>query len=141
MVKQTLTTVSLLVSMALLVANAWGLDIQDGKYEITSKVEMKGMPMQAPPVTITQCLTSQDPVPNKSAGDGQPCKVIEMKTEGKTVTWKMDCTQQGHKIQSTGKISYQGDRFDGTINTSMGPQAGGMTVTSVISGKRIGDCK
>jgi len=140
MVKKFTTTVSILVCMAVLTATAWGLDLQDGKYEITSKVEMPGMPMQPPPMTITQCLTQQDPVPNQSSG-GQPCKIIEMNTEGKSATWKMECTQQGQKMQSTGKIVYHGNSFEGTTNTTMGAQSGNMTITTVISGTRIGDCQ
>ena len=140
MLKKTTTIVSLLICMAFLVVNAWGFELQDGKYEITSKIDMPGMPMQTPPVTITQCLTQQDPVPNQSTGD-QPCKIIEMKTEGKTVTWKMECTQQGQKMQSTGKMVYYGNHFEGTTHTSMGPRSGNMTITTVVSGKRIGPCQ
>lgn len=140
MLKKNATIVSMLACMAFLVTNAWGLDLQDGKYEITSKVEMPGMPMQPPPVTVTQCLTQQDPVPNQSTG-GQQCKIIEMKTEGETVTWKMECSQQDQKMQSTGKMVYYGNRFEGTINTVMGPRSGNMTITTVINGKRIGACQ
>ena len=140
MLKKIITTVSLLVCMAFLVVNAWGFELQDGKYEITSKVEMPGMPMQMPPVTVTQCLTQQDPVPNQSTG-GQQCEIIEMNTEGKTVTWEMECIQQGQKMQSTGEMVYSGNSFEGTVNTAMGPQSGNMTITTVVSGKRIGACQ
>lgn len=140
MLKKITTIFSTLVCMVFFVTSAWGVDLQDGSYEITSKVEMPGMPMQMPPVTVTQCLTQQDPVPNQSTA-GQHCNIIEVKTEGKTVTWKMECTQQGQKMQGTGKMVYYGDRFEGTINTTMGPQSGNMTITTLINGKRIGACK
>ncbi len=140
MLKRTITTVSMPILMAFLAPNAWALDLQDGKYEITSKVEMPGMPMQVPTVTVTQCLTQQDPVPDQSTGD-QECKTIDMKTEGETVTWKMECTQRGQTMQSTGKFVYHGDRFEGTIRMVMGPQAGNMTITTVVLGRRIGACE
>lgn len=140
MLKKTATIVSMLACMAFVVTNAWGLDLQDGKYVITSKVEMPGMPMQIPPVTVTQCLTNQDPLPNQSSA-GQQCNIIEMKTEGQTVTWKMECTQQGQKMQSTGKMVYYGDHFEGATNTMLGPQSGNMTITTLVSGKRIGACQ
>ncbi len=140
MLKKTTTIVSMLACMAFFVTSAWGLDLQDGKYEITSKVEMPGMPMQMAPVTVTQCLTQQDPVPNQSTA-GQQCNIIDMKTEGKTVSWKMECTQRGQKMQSTGKMVYYGDHFEGTTNTMLGPQSGNMTITTVINGKRIGACQ
>lgn len=131
---------SILVWTAFFGTCAWGLDLQDGNYEITSKVEMPGMPMQMPPVTVTQCMSQQDPVPDQSTG-GQQCNIKDMKTEGKTVTWKMECAQQGQKMQGSGKMVYYGNRFEGTVNTVMGPQSGNMTITTVISGKRIGACR
>ena len=140
MLKKNATIVSMLACMAFFVTNAWGLDLQDGSYKITSKVEMPGMPMQIPPVTVTQCITNQDPLPNQSTA-GQQCNIIDTKTEGKTVSWKMECSQQGQKMQSTGKMVYNGDRFEGTTKTIMGPQSGNMTITTVIKGKRIGACQ
>jgi Protein of unknown function (DUF3617) len=45
-----------------------GVDMQDGLWEITTTTEMAGMPFQIPPMTITQCITQQDLVPQ----DEQP---------------------------------------------------------------------
>ena len=119
---------------------AWGLDFQPGEYEVTTKVEMPGMPMPMPPQTNIQCLTEKDPLPDSDAGS-QNCKVSDMKTKGNTMTWRMVCDQDGTKTESTGSMTYKGDRFDGTIKTKMGPEMGNTTVTVVISGKRIGKCK
>ena len=119
---------------------AWGLDLNPGKYEITAKVEMPGMPVNMPPQTMTQCLTEQDPVPNSSA-DAQGCKVTDMSTKGNTVTYTMVCEQQGMKSQTTGQITFNGDAFEGTSQTTMGAGAGGMTITTTIKGKRIGNCE
>ena len=126
--------------MAFFSVTAWGLDLQDGKYEITSKVEMPGMPMQMPPITVTQCITGQDPVPNQSTA-GQQCNIMDIKTKGNTITWKMECTQQGQKMQATGKMVYYGDHFEGTANAVLGSEIGNMTITTVIKGKRIGACQ
>jgi len=38
-------------------------------------------------------------------------------------------------------MTYKGDSFKGTILTNMGTQAGNMTITTIISGQRISDCK
>jgi hypothetical protein len=140
MLKITVAIVSILACMAFFITNAWGLDLQDGEYEIISTVEMPGMPMQIPPVTITQCLTPQDPLPNQSTA-GQQCNIIDMNTKGNTVTWDMECAQQGQNMHSTGKMVYYGDRFEGTTNTKMGPQSGNMTIITVVKGKRIGGCQ
>jgi hypothetical protein len=119
---------------------AWGLDLNPGKYQVTAQVEMPGMPGGMPPQTTTQCLDEQNPVPNASAG-AHGCKITDMKTRGDTVTYVMECNQKGMKVKSTGEMTYKGESFEGTSRTDMGPAAGGMTVTTVIKGKRIGDCK
>ena len=111
-----------------------------GKYEIIVQVKMAGMPGEMPPQTSTQCITKKDPVPNSSKG-AQGCRITDMKTEGNTVTYKMECDQQGTKIKSYGKITYKGDSFDGMTRTNMGPSAGNMTMTMTMSGKRIGTCE
>jgi len=126
--------------MLLAALPAWGLDLKPGKYEITAKVEMPGMPGGMPPQTTTQCLNEQSPVPDSSAG-AQGCKITDMKTKGNTVTYTMECDQQGMKTKSTGEMTYNGDAFEGTTQTVMGPAAGGMTVTTVVKGKRIGKCE
>lgn len=118
---------------------AWGLDLNPGKYEITAKVEMPGMPGGMPAQTTIQCITSQDPVPNSSA-DAQGCKISDMKTEGNTVKYTLVCDQEGVKTESRGEMTYKGETFEGTTQTSMGPSAGGMTITTKINGKRIGKC-
>lgn len=130
----------LMLCMLIAVPSAWGLDLMPGKYEITSKVEMPGMPGAMPPQTVVQCLDQQDPVPNAAAGS-QGCEITDMKTKGNTVTYTMECGQQGAKMKSTGRITFNGDTFEGSTQTVMGPEAGGMTITTVIMGKRIGACK
>lgn len=129
-----------LMCLTLAAAPAWGLDLNPGLYEITVKVKMAGMPGEMPPQTSTQCITKQDPVPTSSAG-AQGCNITDMKTEGNTVFYTMECVQQGMKIQSKGKTTYSGDSFEGTTETNMGPSAGNMTMTTTITGKRIGECK
>ena len=125
------------LSMLLVAANAWALDFEDGRYQMTSQVQMQGMTI--PPSTVTQCLTQEDPVPGRSA-DGGNCDILDTATDGNTVRWTMECRQQGQKMTSTGEITYDGNRFEGTIQTVMGPQAGNMTMTTTISGRRVGDC-
>jgi hypothetical protein len=127
------------VSSLLIVLPAFGLDLVPGKYEITSKVEMAGMPGSMPPQTSTQCLTKDDPVPKGSA-DSQGCRISDMNTKGNKVTYTMECNQQGMKTMSNGEIIYKGKSFEGISVMKMGPSAGGMTITTKTSGKWVGKC-
>jgi hypothetical protein len=110
--------------------------MKEGLWEITTKTKIPGMEM--PPMKHTQCITKNDLVP-QSSQPGQECKITETKVIGNTVTWTMQCKTQGEEMKGTGKITYSGDSFEGTIIISM-PQAN-MKITTHISGKRIGDCK
>jgi hypothetical protein len=140
MLKNIVTIILIVCCMMLFAIPSLALDFEPGKYEITSKVEMPGMPGTIPPQTVTQCITEQDPIPNQNP-ENQECKIVDMNQAGNTITWKMKCDQQGQKITSTGQMTYKGDSFEGTILTNMGPQAGNMTMTTVITGKRISDCE
>lgn len=140
MLKNIVTIILIICCMIFIAAPSLALDFQPGKYEITSKVEMPGMPGTIPPQTITQCITEQDPLPNQNP-ENQQCKIVDMNQKDNTISWKMECDQQGQKITSTGSMTYKGDSFKGTVLTNMGPQAGNMTMTTAISGKRISNCK
>jgi hypothetical protein len=113
--------------------------MQEGKWEITTKMEMKGMPMEMPAMKHTMCLTSKDMVPQK-AEKNQDCKMISNKVEGNTVTWVMQCKDKNGTIDSTGKITYKGDGFDGTLNVDLTNKEGRQHMFQKMSGRRIGDC-
>jgi hypothetical protein len=121
-------------------AAAAGPNMQEGKWEITSKVEMKGMPMEMPAVKTSVCLNSKDVVPQKPEKN-QDCKMISNKIEGSTVTWVMQCRDKnGDTIDSTGRITYKGASFDGAVEMDMSGKHGKQHMSQKMSGRRIGDC-
>ena len=124
-------------------ANA-GLDMQDGKWEITTEVEMPGMPIKMPTVTVTECLTSKAPVPPASdegeKGEGMECKVVEQKVSGDTITWKVKCSGSSGESESSGKVTYKGDRMEGIMKMKAKHGGEAMEMTSRMKGRRIGRC-
>jgi len=128
-------SIILLIAISISFAGS-GPNMKEGLWEITTKTKMPGMEM--PPMKHTQCITKNDLVP-QSSQPGQECKITETKVIGNTVSWTMQCKTQGGEMKGTGKITYSGDSFKGTMIMSM-PQTN-MKITSHISGKRIGDCK
>lgn len=135
--KKRFSLIAFLVFMVLAPVSAVCLDFEPGKYEITSTMEMQGMSI--PAQTTTQCLHKKEPVPNKLTGD-QGCEISDMQTNGNTITWQMECDQKGHKVITSGEMTYSGDSFEGVMTTNMGPHEGNMTIKNQISGKRIGEC-
>ncbi|MEA3223190.1 MAG: DUF3617 domain-containing protein [Thermodesulfobacteriota bacterium] len=138
--KLFITSIILLALSAISISFAdSGPNMKEGLWEITTKIEMPGMEM--PAMKHTQCITKDALVPQSSqpGQGGQECKITETKVDGNTVTWAIECNDQGGKMKGTGKITYKGDSFEGVMTMSM-PQAN-MEMTSHISGRRIGDCK
>lgn len=129
----------LLMVLVLLVCFACapaGPNMKEGEWEITTKMEMTGMPMQFPPQTHTQCLSGTDLVPQKIEA-GQNCKMIKQDIKGDTVTWVMECeTNQGTALFN-GQVTYQGETFKGVITM----KEGGTEITMTQSGKWIGKCE
>jgi len=116
-------------------------NMQEGLWEITSSMEMPGMPAM-PPMKHTQCLTRKDMVP-QSQEKNQDCKITQTGQSGNTVTWSMKCSGEVGAMEGTGKVTYSGDTFQGAMTMSMpAPEQGGkMQMTQQMKGRRIGNCK
>ena len=121
-----------------------GVDLHEGLWEITTKMEMQGMPMQMPARKHTQCLTKKNMLKTmvpKEQDQGEECKITDQKISGNTVTWTMKCKGED-AMEVTGKTTYHGDTFEGTITMiPNNPEEGKMKMINHISGRRIGECK
>lgn len=129
--------VVLLASLSTSIAGS-GPNMQEGKWEVTTRMEMPGMSISMPEVTSTQCLTKRDFVPQGSQ-QGQECKIIKTKVIGNTVTWTVKCSGQGGEVTGTGRMTYSGSSFKGTIEMTM--VQSNTKMISHINGHRIGDCE
>jgi len=120
-----------------------GPDMQEGLWEITSTVDMPGMPAAMPPVKHSQCITKNDLIPKpQSQQPNQQCTVTGSNISGNTVTWTMQCSSEGSDMEGSGNITYQGDSFDGAFIMNMAvPGQGAMKMTQKMKGKRLGPCK
>jgi hypothetical protein len=128
--------ISIVSMFVLLLGIVWAEpNMNPGKWEITTKTEMAGMPAQS--ITHVQCIDKSDLVP-MSEDAGQQCKVTDIKTSGDTVSWKITCGGQGGGMTGTGTITYSGDSMSGSMTMTI--SGTDMTVKNVITGKRIGDC-
>lgn len=117
--------------------------MREGSWEIKTQMEMPGMPMKMPEMTMTQCITPEQgkspssalPSPSGKPNDSS-CKVTDQKIDGNTVTWKMSCSAP-QSMTGEGRLVFSGDSYSG--NMTMTTQQG--TMTMKYTGKRVGDCK
>lgn len=130
-------SVVLVASLSTSIAGS-GPNMQEGKWEVTTRMEMPGMSISMPEVTSTQCLTKKDFVPQGSQ-QGQECKITKTKVDGNTVTWSVKCSGQGGEVTGTGKMTYRGSSFKGKIEMTM--VQSNTKMISHINGHRIGDCE
>ena len=115
-----------------------GLNMNPGKWEITTETEMVGMAgMNVPPVTHTQCLEKGDLVP-QSKEASQECQVTNIKQKGDTVSWKIICSGQNGQMAGTEEVTYRGDSMEGTMDMVI--TGAGVRIKNKISGRRVGDC-
>jgi len=121
-----------------------GVNMHQGLWEITTEMEMQGMPMKMPARKHTQCLTKENMLKTmvpKEQTQEEECKITDTKIRGNTVTWVMKCSGED-AMEVTGKITYHGDTFEGTITMiSNDPEEDKMKMINHISGRRIGECK
>ena len=100
------------IALAIVISLVWitgaSAEMKEGLWEITTKAEMKGMPMQMPATTMKQCMTKKDmtPKPEKQP-KGQECTMKDQKVSGDTVTYTMECKSADSTTVQNGKDDLQ----------------------------------
>ena len=109
---------------------------KDDLWEVSTKMEMPGMPMAMPAQTNRFCIgknqKEEDFVPKQ--GD---CRMIESKRVGNKFSYKMDCSGNYSAIVD-GAITFGNNAYDGQMRMAMKNTNDTMVMT--FTGKRIGDC-
>jgi Protein of unknown function (DUF3617) len=127
---------------------------RDGKWEVTTQIEMAGMPAGRgmPAMTTTQCITKEQaadpqkavPQPPQRGGAQSDCKVSDFKTTGSKINWTIKCTTP-QAVDGTGEVTYGTDTYEGLMTMNMQMARGGQTtpmqMTIKMNGKRLGDCE
>jgi hypothetical protein len=108
----------------------------DDLWEISSKMEMPGMPMSMPAQMIKVCAA-------KSAKDDEfipkqgDCKLVDSRRTGNKLVYKMTCsTPEPSTVE--GETHFGSGAYDGKMRMTMTSSNQSMQMT--YSGKRIGSC-
>ncbi|MEO8305814.1 MAG: DUF3617 family protein [Betaproteobacteria bacterium] len=111
---------------------------RDDLWEVTTKMEMPGMPMAMPPQTNRYCIAKggkdEDYVPKR-----ENCKVLESKRTGSKVTYKMVCTGKD-AMTVAGETTFGANAYDGKMMMSGKADGQSFEMSQTYSGKRVGDC-
>ena len=120
-------------------------DMQEGLWEITTKVEISGLPKGLPEHTVQHCLTKKD-IEESEGKMHQPqssnskCEVKDYKVEGNKASWSIACSGD-NPTSGSGTVTYSGTSFAGMTKMKMGKNGHETEMTQTFSGKRIGACK
>ncbi len=123
---------------------AFGLQTQaqqmrEGKWEITVKAEMSGVPVPMPAQTMTVCIDAKNQGKPPIAADSS-CKFSNQKSSGNTMSWKMQCSGET-KLSGDGVLTFNGDSYSGSANMKMDMGDGeSMTMKNTYAGRRLGGC-
>ena len=103
-------------------------------WQMTSQVEMAGMPMKMPPNTVKVCTAKEWTRP--PPGGDQTCVNTNFQQTGNKATWDMQCSGE-MPMTGHGEITFEGaDSYSGTIDAT----AEGMTMKINLSGTKLGTC-
>jgi hypothetical protein len=115
-------------------------NMEEGNWEVTTKMEMEGMPFAMPPQKHNQCMTKKDMVPDTSQ-KGQDCTIKDQKETGSTVSWRVTCKGKDGDMDGEGKITYAGKSYDGAMKMKMVQKGETMNMKVGFQGKHTGPCK
>jgi hypothetical protein len=140
--KKTLMLAAALLSAP---ASAAPPNMKEGLWEITTKMEMPGMPAGMKPQVMQQCITKKDlEDPRRTTPGNDPnsnrCQVADYKVQGNTATWNMACKGEG-AMTGSGTITYSGNSYSGTSKMTMNHGGQAQNLTMHYSGRRIGECR
>jgi hypothetical protein len=111
----------------------------DELWEVTSKMEMPGMPFAMPAQTVRVCMKkghANDPNSAIPKNNGQDCKITDTKISGNKSSWKMKC-EGTHPMTGSGEITNR----EGSYSGKMEAHSGDGEMTMVYEGKRVGTCQ
>ena len=131
------------LALMLCATGAWAqkLNMQDGLWEISVKMDMPGMPAGAGAQTFRQCYTPTDVQDaSRTLPKDDNCQISDVRMQGSTVSWALRC-KPPQEMSGTGTMTYQGASYAGTLNFTMKQDGQNMTINQQINGKRLGPCR
>lgn len=129
-------------------ASAQGLSVEPGEWETTTaftgKVTAQGMTFNLPgnETTSTNCITEEDAAMKPEDMAGETCTASNVKSSGNSVSFDIDCSQEGSSMTGTMQTTAGPDGKSVTGKMTMTGSQEGSTVdmTGNYSGKWIGTC-
>ena len=111
---------------------------KDELWDVTTKMEMAGMPMAMPAQTNRVCVEkgNDEAVIPKN----EDCRMTESSRSGNRFSFKMACKSKNSDYTGSGEITYTASGYDGRIRMAGKMEGEPMDMTMTYAGTRAGRC-
>lgn len=121
-------------------AGLGGTASADDKWEVTTSMEMAGMPFQMPPTKQVVCLAPGEQNSEKMVPADKSCKVKNFTTTGATSRFHIECAAP-QQMTGDGEITRQGsDAYQGMLHATGNMRGEAVDMTINYAGRKIGTC-
>lgn len=143
MTKKTMLALTIMLTLLFVStqnAAASDLKINKGLWNITTTMEIPGLPIAMPPTTMQECINDTanmlEQFKNPQQNDQDDCSIKNQHISGNTVTYDVVCNTPQGKSVNHASFTYTGDNMHGTMKVN----THGQTMTIKYSGHRVGPC-
>ncbi len=111
-----------------------------GEYwEVTTKMDMPGMPMAMPATTQKVCVAKGGANDPRHTSKDKDCEMSDVKVSGNKSSWTVKCNRRGEEWTGKGEQTTSGDSYKGSMQMSGKSRSGrDMNMNMSYSGKRVG---
>lgn len=107
-------------------------------WEVSSKMEMPGMPFAMPATTSKICIPKGGANDPRQSMQDKECKMTDVKFSGNKTSWKVTCNHNGEVMNGTGDITSTPDSYNGKMHLSGVSGGEKINMTTTYQGKRVG---
>jgi hypothetical protein len=112
----------------------------DELWDMTTKMEMPGMPMAMPAQTSQVCIKKdRAQKPEDRVPKSDKCKTTDFRVSGNKVTYAIECTGD-EAMNGTGEIIGSASAYEGKMRMQGTGKNRGMDMTTTYTGKKVGAC-
>ena len=134
-------TITLILVTFMVVSLSFSLEgFKEGLWEITTDINIKGVPFPLPSITKRECLTKEKNVPSNRQSKDSSCDIYDKVSENNTVSWKLHCKSPKRTISGHGEITYTGKTMSGTLNLTVVSPKRTLYMNNTLTGRHISPC-
>ena len=111
---------------------------KDELWDVTSKMEMPGMPMAMPAQTHRVCVEKGNDAGTIPRNEG--CTVVDTKRVGNKITYRMECKNGKNDYTATGESTSSANSYQGMMRMAGKMEGQPMDMSMAYSGTRVGNC-